>query len=50
MNLKQELALASKTPDAEISFDEVLAKRLFLKALEQDYLAMQLYLKQTHIP
>ena len=32
--MRQKLVLASKSPGAKIPFDEVLAKRLFLKALE----------------
>ena len=34
MSLRQKLVLASKSLGAEIPFDEVFAKRLFLKALE----------------
>ena len=39
MSLRQKLVLASKSPGAEIPFDEVLAKRLFLKALETGLLS-----------
>ena len=34
MSLRQKLVVASKSPGAEIPFDDVLGKRLFLKALE----------------
>ena len=39
MSLRPKLVLASKSPGAEILFDEVLAKRLFLKALETGLLS-----------
>ena len=32
MSVRQKLVLASKSPGVEIPFDEVLTKRLFLKA------------------
>ena len=34
MSLRQKIVLASKSPGAEVPFDEVLAKILFLKAIE----------------
>ena len=39
MSVRQKLVLASKSPGVEIPFDEVLAKRLFLKALETGLLS-----------
>ena len=39
MNLRQKLVLASKSPGAETPIDKVLAKRLFLKALETGLLS-----------
>ena len=39
LNLRQKLVLASKSPGAERPIDKVLAKRLFLKALETGLLS-----------
>lgn len=39
MSLRQKLVYPSQSPCAEIPFGEVLAKRLFLKALETELLS-----------
>ena len=39
MSRRQKLVLPSQSPCPEIPFDEVLAKRLFLKALETELLS-----------